>query len=127
MRQGATGERVRTVQYLLTAQGAALAVDGDFGPGTDSAVRAFQSAHGLAVDGIVGPGTWQALIVTVRQGSSGAAVKAVQSQLKAHGAALAVDGDFGPGTDSAVRGFQSAHGLAVDGIVGSNTWQALVA
>ncbi|MFF3561432.1 GH25 family lysozyme [Streptomyces sp. NPDC002574] len=127
VRQGSTGERVRTVQYLLTAHGASLAVDGDFGPGTDSAVRSFQSAHGLAVDGVVGPGTWQALVVTVRQGSTGPAVTAAQSQLKAHGASLAVDGDFGPGTDSAVRSFQSAHGLAVDGVVGSNTWQALVA
>ncbi|MGW3244409.1 peptidoglycan-binding domain-containing protein [Streptomyces sp. NPDC001070] len=127
MRQGATGERVKTVQYLLNAHGASLTVDGDFGPGTDSAVRSFQSAHGLTVDGIVGPGTWQALILTVRQGSTGPAVSAVQSQLKAHGASLTVDGDFGPGTDSAVRSFQSAHGLAVDGIVGSNTWQALVA
>ncbi|MFD4608941.1 GH25 family lysozyme [Streptomyces sp. NPDC058440] len=127
VKQGASGERVKSVQYLLNAHGSALAVDGAFGAGTDSAVRSFQSSHGLAVDGAVGPATWQALIVTVQQGSSGAAVQAVQSQLKAHGASLTVDGAFGPGTDSAVRSFQSSHGLGVDGIVGSNTWQALVA
>ncbi|MFR9800475.1 peptidoglycan-binding domain-containing protein [Streptomyces sp. MS06] len=127
LKQGATGERVKTVQYLLNAHGASLTVDGDFGPATDSAVRSFQSAHGLSVDGIVGTNTWQALVVTVRQGSTGQAVKAVQSQLNAHGASLTVDGDFGPATDSAVRSFQSAHGLSVDGIVGTNTWQALVA
>ncbi|MGV9563607.1 peptidoglycan-binding domain-containing protein, partial [Streptomyces sp. NPDC003480] len=98
-----------------------------FGPATDSAVRSFQSAHGLTVDGIVGSDTWQALITTVQQGSTGPAVKAVQSQLDAHGASLTVDGNFGPATDSAVRSFQSAHGLTVDGIVGSDTWQALVA
>nr|WP_285556323.1 peptidoglycan-binding protein [Streptomyces hygroscopicus] len=126
MQQGASGERVKTVQYLLDAHGFALTVDGSFGPATDSAVRSFQSAHGLSVDGVVGPATWQALIVTVQQGSSGPAVQAVQSQLDAHGFALAVDGSFGPATDSAVRSFQSAHGLSVDGIVGSNTWQSLV-
>jgi GH25 family lysozyme M1 (1,4-beta-N-acetylmuramidase) len=127
VQQGATGERVKTVQYLLNAHGASLTVDGDFGPGTDTAVRNFQSAHGLTVDGIVGTNTWQALIVTVQQGSSGPAVSAVQSQLKAHGASLTVDGVFGAGTDTAVRNFQSAHSLTVDGIVGPATWQALVA
>ncbi|WP_313884409.1 GH25 family lysozyme [Streptomyces tropicalis] len=127
VQQGDTGERVKTVQYLLVAHGASLTVDGSFGPATDSAVRSFQSAHSLTVDGIVGPATWQALIVTVQQGSSGPAVRAVQSQLVAHGASLTVDGSFGAATDSAVRSFQSAHSLTVDGIVGSNTWQALVA
>lgn len=62
MHQGADGERVKTVQYLLNAQGSALTVDGSFGPASDSAVRSFQSARSLAVDGIVGSNTWQALV-----------------------------------------------------------------
>ncbi|MFE9097812.1 peptidoglycan-binding protein [Streptomyces sp. NPDC007264] len=118
---------MRTVQYLLNAHGASLTVDGSFGTATYNAVRSFQSAQGLSVDGVVGPNTWQALVVTVRQGDSGSAVTALQRQLNAHGASLTVDGSFGPATDSALRSFQSAHGLTVDGIAGPMTWQALVA
>ena len=63
---------------------------------------------------------------TVRRGSSGADVQALQERLQKNGyPGLAVDGKFGPSTENAVRGFQAAHGLAVDGIVGPQTWAAL--
>ncbi|MFF0414720.1 peptidoglycan-binding protein [Kitasatospora sp. NPDC004745] len=79
------------------------------------------------MDGVVGPDTWSKLIVTVRKGDKGDAVKALQVQLNAHGAGLAVDGDFGAGTDSKVRGFQQSAGLnPIDGIVGPATWGALL-
>jgi len=124
--QGAAGRQVTTVQYLLTAQGAALTVDGKFGPATTTAVRAFQTAHGLTADGTVGAATWQALAVTVQQGASGPAVLAAQAELAAHGASLTADGQFGPATATAVRAFQTSHGLTADGTVSSTTWRVLV-
>jgi peptidoglycan hydrolase-like protein with peptidoglycan-binding domain len=128
-------EPIRTLQYLLRQHGhTKVAVDGKFGPITAEAVKAFQKAKGLAADGIVGNQTWPALLVQVKRGSRGEAVKAVQSQFQARrgqgsddeGTGLAVDGDFGPKTDAAVRAFQEAAGLAADGIVGPQTWYALV-
>jgi peptidoglycan hydrolase-like protein with peptidoglycan-binding domain len=123
---GSTGENVRSVQYLLNAHGATISVDGDFGPITKSAVQQFQSANGLQADGIVGNMTWPVLIVQVQLGSTGPAVEAVQSQIDSRVDILAMDGDFGPQTDGAVRNFQAPVGLQVDGIVGPNTWNAFV-
>ena len=37
-----------------------------------------------------------------------------------------MDGIFGPRTDAAVRVFQQAHGLVVDGIVGQRTWSSVI-
>ena len=61
-KQGSEGEDVKTVQYLVTAQGHPTGVDGDFGPATKAAVQAFQSSRGLGTDGIVGPQTWNHLV-----------------------------------------------------------------
>ena len=130
--QGSVGQPVRSLQYLLNARGAALAVDGILGAKTNAAVRAFQGAHGLVVDGIVGPLTWRSLIITVQRGSVGSAVKAVQDQANFRGGrgegppVLVVDGVFGPKTQQWVTGFQGAAGLVPDGIVGPLTWQALI-
>lgn len=126
VRRGDTGERVRTVQYLLRQAGQSVTVDGSFGPATEAAVTAFQQAHDLTADGVVGNQTWPVLVVTVKSGSTGEAVKAVQSQLNTRGYGLTVDGSFGPATDTAVRDFQGDHGLTVDGVVGKQTWNALV-
>jgi hypothetical protein len=52
---------VEDLQRLLNAHGRALVVDGDFGPKTLAAVKAFQEQHGLYVDGSVGIRTWAAL------------------------------------------------------------------
>lgn len=62
VKQGQTGNVVRTVQGLCAARGHAVTVDGVFGPVTAAAVRAVQSAGHVAVDGIVGPVTWGKLL-----------------------------------------------------------------
>ena len=137
VRKGDQNHPVKTLQYLLRARGHTVTVDGIFGPRTDAAVRAFQQQKGLAVDGIVGPNTWGALIITVKKGSQGDAVRGVQEEFQFRnlsgdpGTGLAVDGIFGPKTDAAVRDFQNAlhqdiPSVTVDGIVGPVTWRALV-
>ncbi|MEV8543540.1 protein kinase [Streptomyces sp. NPDC051572] len=63
-RPGDTGKRVLQVQCMLTKRGydvGSTGVDGDFGAGTESAVRSFQSDELLDADGIVGRKTWLAL------------------------------------------------------------------
>lgn len=127
VKEGDSGANVVAVQYLLQAHSYSLSADGQFGPQTRDAVKRFQARHHLSADGIVGPATWPRLIVTVRRGSTGSAVKAVQYVLAhTYGASIAVDGAFGPTTEGAVISFQRSHGLGVDGIVGPQTWQALV-
>ena len=59
--EGDTGPAVKTLQTRLNVWGATLTVDGDFGPATLAAVKAFQTEQKLTVDGIVGPQTWSAL------------------------------------------------------------------
>ncbi|HSO96882.1 MAG TPA: peptidoglycan-binding protein [Acidimicrobiia bacterium] len=61
-------------------------------------------------------------------GGHGEAVRDLQQRLVAFGSDIAPDdaGAFGVGTQSAVRAFQEARGLRVDGVVGRETWSALV-
>ena len=58
----------------------------------------------------------------LRQGSAGAEVKQLQRQLIAAGVKVAVSGKFDAQTEQAVREFQRAKHLQVDGIVGQQTW-----
>lgn len=137
LKSGDKDHPVKTLQHLLRARGHTVAVDGVFGSNTDAAVKAFQTSKGLVADGKVGPQTWKALIIQVQQGSHGEAVRGVQEEILFRdesgnlNAGLVVDGIFGPKTDAFVRGFQQAlatdiPSVAVDGIVGPITWQALV-
>ncbi|HEY0002076.1 MAG TPA: peptidoglycan-binding protein [Actinoplanes sp.] len=138
IRKGAKAHPVPSLQYHLRARGYSVTVDGDFGPKTDAAVRAFQKEKKLSVDGIVGPNTWRALVVTVRRGDTGDAVRSVQEEFQYRNQsddennAPIVDGEFGPRTETAVRGWQQfLHDndeprMAVDGIAGLMTWQSLI-
>lgn len=123
---GTTGANVATAQYLLRGHGYDISADSDFGPATENTVVAFQESRGYAADGVIGAETWPGLIVTVREGESGDAVAAAQTALNKYGYGLAVDGQFGPATASAVTLFQSDKGLSVDGVIGPETWQNLV-
>jgi hypothetical protein len=110
-------------------------VDGISGPWTQGAVRTFQSQRGLAADGIAGPQTRAALgrrgkpslgARPMREGKRGWDVAALQFLLHERGFETGgFDGGFGPNTASAVRRFQAAAHVSVDGIAGSATIAAL--
>jgi hypothetical protein len=64
LKLGSKGPDVTKLQQLLNQKlkpSPNLVPDGNFGPKTDAAVRAFQKAKGLTPDGVVGPKTWSAL------------------------------------------------------------------
>jgi uncharacterized protein (TIGR02594 family) len=113
------------IQRALRAAGFGyLDVDGIIGPKTKVMVSAFQLAHALDVDGVPGPDTQAALQVYLQAPTS--ATADMQRALLAAGFNPGqIDGAWGPNTRSAVRAFQRAHGLFVDGQVGPDTLGAL--
>jgi Peptidase family M23/Putative peptidoglycan binding domain len=110
-------------------------VDGVTGPWTQHAVRTFQAQHGLTVDGIAGPQTRAALGKRgkpklgkrpMRNGHRGWDVAALQFLLHKRGfEPSGFDGGFGPNTERAVRRFQTAAHIAVDGVAGPATLGSL--
>jgi murein L,D-transpeptidase YcbB/YkuD len=86
-----------------------------------TAAAATSSAPGTAAAGrvVTSPSD------NVRRGDTGSGVEQIQTALKAAGYDIGVDGVFGQITDRAVRDYQGKNGLAVDGIVGPNTWAKL--
>lgn len=118
-----TNYRVLPAQYLLRAHGAAIAADGIFGPISGAAVTAFQQTlRDTELGTTLGQLDWPDLIITVGPGDNGDAVRAVQELRPG----LVVDGDFGPLTEASVREFQDVFLPPSDGIVGPETWHALI-
>jgi len=137
---GGFNERVAAAQYLLRARGFYKGrADGIYGPKTIAAVKAFQRANGLKADGIAGPQTLPKLVVMVRRGSKGDAVRA--AQILARGVTgeneqtpdlgLEADGTFGLSTERAIKLAQrwendSEKLLQSDGIMGPRSWCLLI-
>ena len=71
LKKGSAGSDVKTLQELLNQLGAALAVDGDFGNKTESAVKAFQKKVGLKQDGKYGDQTHAALMAAIADNDVG--------------------------------------------------------
>lgn len=72
-------------------------------------------------------------VSVLKKGAKGEQVKALQALLIGYGYKMTnngktygVDGSFGTATDNAVRAYQKANGLTVDGSVGSKTWNKLL-
>ncbi|MDR3294172.1 MAG: peptidoglycan-binding protein [Clostridiales bacterium] len=128
-----------------------LTVNGEYDVVTEDAVKSFQNEFVLTADGIIGPVTWREIVRvynTVRGqqsgilsypgslisiGASGDAVATIQILLnELHNyypeiPTVDVDGFFGNYTRAAVIAFQKRFGLTADGIVGTETWNRLVA
>ncbi|OFW67012.1 MAG: hypothetical protein A2Z12_07090 [Actinobacteria bacterium RBG_16_68_21] len=132
IRSGDSGDAVQDIQARLESLGFPVDPDqlGQFGPGTESAVRAFQQSRRIACDGLVGRETWRTLVdagyllgdrllfyrMPMLHGED---VAELQRRLNAIGFdAGPVDGIFGADTLRAVLDFQQNRGTAEDGLVG---------
>ena len=141
------GKSVQLLQELLNTFDNNLEADGYFGRITEVAVKEFQQKNNLTSDGVVYTQTWAKLLLLpptminqtplapseveglkkllLKQGAKGKAVEILQRLLNHVGHNLVVDGDFGQGTDRAIKDFQQKNDLVVDGIVYTKTWTKL--
>jgi len=152
---GDSGEAVRQLQVRLKELGYYTgSIDGQYGSGTYAAIYTFQQRNGLTADGKAGTATLIRLYSddaigaedqpteaptptptplpqvtpsrTLRYGTTGDDVKLLQTRLIELGYLKTMaDGNFGAGTLNAVKAFQKANGLSVDGVAGSNTYKKL--
>ncbi len=143
VQQGARGQEVTAIQQRLQQLGYFKGnITGYFGSLTKEAVIQFQQAKGLTPDGIVGRTTEASLLEqpeqslkpvrqssndTLKLGDRGEHISVLQESLAAAGFSSGTNGIFDEPTQEAVRRFQQAKGLTVDGVVGPQTRAALPA
>jgi peptidoglycan hydrolase-like protein with peptidoglycan-binding domain len=115
LKKGLSGEPVKRLQSKLGVE-----ADAVFGSATEKALKDWQAKNGLAADGIAGPDTFMAMglyeLVLLKEGTRGQAVKKLQEKL-----GVGADGQFGTGTEKALRDYQAKNGLAADGMAGPAT------
>src|SRR2546423_6700421 len=115
--KGTSGEPVKRLQAKLGVE-----TDGEFGSNTEKALKEWQAKYksSLTPDGIAGPDTFMAMglyeLVLLKQGTRGDTVKTLQDKL-----GISADGQFGSGTEKAVRDYQQKNGLVADGMAGPAT------
>lgn len=113
--------------YRDSVKTRAMKVNGQYIRGfglPDYAKKATGEASAMPVDETV-----DVKLRKLAKGSGGADVKVLQTLLIAGGCSCGsagADGDFGSGTDAAVRKYQKANGLTADGVVGAATWGKLL-
>ena len=133
--QSALRSAIVRLQVELKAAGYAPgSADGSFGSKTKKALQAYQSDNGLPKTGEADSATWAVInrftdgmkVSALRKGSSGTQVKYLQRALIGLGFLDGVaDGQYGSKTAEAVRDYQRAYGLGVDGNAGKNTMTSL--
>jgi peptidoglycan hydrolase-like protein with peptidoglycan-binding domain len=140
--RGMVGRYVLRVQHFLALAGEFDATnmanfDGRFGSGTEAAVKRFEGSHKLSADGRVDTKVWELFcaagdgIPNLQVGSYGLDVQRMQRMLSANkfmdpANQANFDGQFGSGTQTAVKEFQKARLLTVDGKCGQQTWTSLL-
>lgn len=136
LRMGSSGDAVKKMQKALLERGYDLGdygADGDFGEGTYEALKEFQAYHNLEVDGEYGPASRAILEKPfnrdyLQNGDSGESVRTMQLLLLKAGYSVGsagADGDFGAGTETALKEFQTKAGLNATGKYDATTKQKL--
>lgn len=132
IQKGYHGKDVKFAQEMLRIfmpdYAADVVPDGVFGAITETAMKRFQQENGLGADGICGAMTWNRLCPTVATDyvywRKEKAIAEVQRILAAEGHldASQVDGLFGWRTENAIKAFQQAYAIPVDGRFGRQCW-----